>query len=100
MKPVGPFVLLKKYDPVVEKQIGGLFIPSNTKGVLNDLYEVVAFGTGEENEYGKQVKWPVKLEDVVVLDANASITNVSMNGEKFIQVHYLHILATAGTIND
>lgn len=91
--PIGDRVLVKRLEE--KEQIkGGIVIPDSAKEKPQEA-EVVALGSGKNNDKGEKIAFEVKVGDRVLISKYGG-TEVSYEGEKYVLLREDDLLAILG----
>lgn len=81
LKPLGNRVLLKRLE-AEETVKGGIILPDSAKK-KQETAEVIAIGTGKKDKEGKEIPFPIKVGDKVLMEKYSG-QEVTVNDEELI----------------
>lgn len=93
IKPLGDRVVLELCEAKQEMK-GGIFIPDSAQEKPQE-FQVIALGTGKNDDKGNKIPFDVKVGDIV-LTSRYGGTEVKVNGKEFKIVSCDDILAIVG----
>jgi chaperonin GroES len=91
IKPIGGNILVKPLQEE-EKTASGLIVQTSGKGERPQKGEVIALGTGAQDDSGKKIPFNLKIGDKVMFK-KYSPEEVEIDGEEFLIMKELDILA-------
>jgi len=89
IQPLGQRVLVKRIE-AEEVSAGGIVLPDSAKEKPQEA-QVIALGTGGIDENGKEIKFSVKKDDVVLISKYGG-TDVKVDGEDHLILSETDIL--------
>ncbi len=81
LRPLGNRVLVRRLE-AEETLKGGIILPDTAKK-QQESAEVVAIGTGKKDKQGKEIPFPVKVGDVILMEKYSG-QEVTIDDETFV----------------
>lgn len=90
LKPLGFRVLVKRLESE-DKMKGGIILPDTAKK-KQETAQVIAIGTGKKDKQGKEIPFPVKAGDKILMEKYSG-QEVTVDGEEYVILRADDIIA-------
>ena len=92
IKPIGGYVLVEVIEEGEKKTASGLIIQESSKGERPQKGKIIALGSGQKDENGKEIAWNVEIGQSILFKKYTP-EEVEMDSKKYLLMKESDILA-------